>query len=54
MDAILATIDEGGRGIVVVYREGVNIFFSFIILILLKPFDDGLIQPLPCRLLGVG
>ena len=27
MDAILATIDEGGRGIVAIYREGVNICF---------------------------
>jgi len=26
--------------------------FSFCVLIVLKPFDEGLIQPLPCRLPG--
>ena len=31
-----------------------NIFFSFILFILLKSFDDGLVQPLPRRLPGVG
>ena len=28
--------------------------FSFILLILLKPFNEGLVQPLPCRLPGWG
>ena len=40
--------------IVVISREVVEInYFSFILLILLKPFDDGLVQPLPHRLSGV-
>jgi hypothetical protein len=50
----LAIIADGGRAIVVIYREGVEInYFSFILLILLKPFNDGLVQPLPHRLPGV-
>jgi len=54
MNAVLASIANGGRAIVVIDREGVEIiFFSFSLLILLKPFDDGLIQPLLCRLLRV-
>ena len=31
-----------------------SIIFSYILLILLKPFNDGLVQPLLRRLLGVG
>ena len=46
---------NGGRAIVVNYIEGVEIiYFSFILLILLKPFDGGLVQPLAKRLPGVG
>jgi hypothetical protein len=55
INAVLAIIANGGRTIVVIYRERVEIFFfSFILLILLKPFDGGLVQPLSRRLLGVG
>jgi hypothetical protein len=37
------------------FREAVQIiFFSFSLLILIKPIDDGLVQPLPHRLPGVG
>ena len=55
MNAVLAIIADGGRAIGVIYREGVEIiFFSFILLILLKSFDDSLVQPLPRRLPGVG
>jgi len=37
------------------YTEGVKIIlFSFILLILIKPFNGGLVQPLAKRLLGVG
>jgi hypothetical protein len=54
MNAVLAIIADGGRAIIVIDREGVEIIiFSFIFLILLKPFDGGLVQPLPCRLPGV-
>ena len=55
MDAILATIVEGGRAIILKFREAVQIFFfSFSLLILIKPIDDGFVQPLPRRLPGVG
>jgi hypothetical protein len=55
INAVLAIIADGGRAIGEIYREGVEIiFFSFIILILLKSFNDGLVQPLPHRLPGVG
>ena len=55
MNAVLAIIADGGQAIGVIYREGVEIFFfSFILLILLKSFDDSLVQPLPRRLPGVG
>jgi hypothetical protein len=55
MNAVLAIIADCGRAIGVIYREGVEIiFFSFILLILIKSFDDGLVQPLPRRLPGVG
>jgi len=56
MNAVLAIIADGERAIVVIYTEGVEIIlFSFIllILILIKPFDGGLAQPLPCMLPGV-
>jgi hypothetical protein len=54
MNAVLAIIANDGRAIIVIDREGVEInFFSFSLLILLKPFDDGLVQPLPRRLPGV-
>ncbi len=55
MDAILATIVDGGRAIILNFREAYKLFFlSFSLLILIKPIDDGLVQPLPRRLLGVG
>jgi hypothetical protein len=55
INAVLAIIADCGRAIGVIYREGVEIiFFSFILLILIKSFDDGLVQPLPRRLPGVG
>jgi hypothetical protein len=55
MDAILATIVDGGRAIIFNFREAVQIiFFSFSLLILIKPIDDCLVQPLPRRLPGVG
>ena len=51
----MATVVDGGRAIVVIIREGVEIiFFSFILLILLKSFDDSIVQPLPRRLPGAG
>jgi len=50
----LAIIADGRRGIFVIYREGEEIsFFSFILFILLKPFDNGLVQPLAKRLPGM-
>jgi hypothetical protein len=55
MDAVLATIVDGGRAIILNFREAVQFFFfSFSLLILIKPIDDGLVQPLPRRLPGVG
>ena len=55
MNAVLAIIADGGRAIIVIDREGVeiNYFLSFSLLILQKPFDGGLVQPLPHRLPGV-
>ena len=53
--AVLAIIAGGGRAIIIINREAVEIiFFSFILLILLKSFDGSLVQPLPRRLPGVG
>jgi len=50
----LAIIADGGRAIVVFYREGVEINYVLLfLLILIKPFDSGIIQPLAKRLLGV-
>jgi hypothetical protein len=47
---------DGGQVIVVIYTEGVQIkyFFSFSLLILIKPFDGSLGKPLAKRLPGVG
>jgi hypothetical protein len=42
MDAILATIVDGGRAIIVIFREAGQIsVFSCNLLILLKPFNGG-------------
>jgi hypothetical protein len=51
----LAIIADGGQANVVIYTEGVekNIL-SFILMILLKPFNGSLVEPLAKRLLGVG
>jgi hypothetical protein len=55
MNAVLAIIADGGRAIVEIYTEGEETnYFSFILLILLKPFDGSLVQPLAKRLPGVG
>jgi hypothetical protein len=54
MDAILAAIVDGGRAIIFNFREAVQFIFSFSLLILIKPIDDGLVQPLPRRLPGGG
>ena len=55
MNAVLAIIADGGQAIVVIYTEGEGIYyFSFILLILIKPFNVSLVQPLAKRLLGVG
>jgi len=54
MNAVLAIIADDGQGIVVIYTEGEEItIFSFILLILIIPFDGGLVQPLAKRLPGV-
>jgi hypothetical protein len=50
----LAIIADGGQAIVVIDIEPVEIIcFFFILLILLKPFDRGLDQPLSQRLTGM-
>ena len=55
MNVILAIIADGGRSIVVINREKAElIFFSFSLLILLKPFDGNLGQPISQMLPGVG
>jgi hypothetical protein len=52
--AVLAINADGRRAIIVIDREGVEIIlFSFSLLFLIKPVDDGLVQPLPRRLQGV-
>ncbi len=44
MNAVLGIIADGGRAIIVIDREGVEInCFSFSLLILIKPFDGGLV-----------
>jgi hypothetical protein len=54
MDAILAIIADGGPTIIAIDKEAVEIIvFYFILLILLKPFGGGLVQPLAKRLPGV-
>jgi hypothetical protein len=54
MNAVLAIIADGGRAIIEIDRKGIEkIYFSFILLILLKPFGGGLVQPLSKRLPGV-
>ncbi len=51
MNAVLAIIADGGRAIIVIDREAIQIiFFSCILLILLIPFYNGLVQPLAKRL----
>ncbi len=53
LNAVLAIIADGGRAIVVIYTEGDEInYFLFILLILIKPFDGGLVKPLVKRLPG--
>ena len=55
MNAVLAIIAGGGRAIVVIYREGVEInLFLIYFIIYIKPFNGGLVQPLPKRLPVVG
>ena len=50
----MAIIADGGRAIVVINREGVEIkYFLLYLLILLKPFNGGLVQPRAKRLPGV-
>ena len=54
MNTVLAIIADDGRAIIAIDREAVEIIvFYFILLILLKPFGGGLIQPLAKRLPGV-
>ena len=55
MNAVLAVTAKGGRLIIIIDREAVEInYFSFNLLILLKAFDKGLDQTLPQRLPWVG
>jgi hypothetical protein len=56
MDAMLATIVDGGRAIVVIYRDaGRNkLIYPLIWNFNTKPFECDLAQPLPQRRLGVG
>ena len=55
MNAVLAIIADDKLAIVVICTEGEEKnYFSFILLILIKPFDGGLLQPLAKRLPGVG
>ncbi len=50
INAVLAIIADGGRAIVVIYTEGEEInYFLLILLILIKPFDGGLVKPLAKR-----
>jgi hypothetical protein len=54
MNAVLAIIADGGRPNIEIIREVIEInYFSFSLLILLKPFNGGLVQLLPRRLPGV-
>ena len=55
MDAILAIIADGGRAIIEIYREAVEIIcFSFNLQFNTKPFEGDLGQPLPQRRPGWG
>jgi hypothetical protein len=55
INAVLAIIADGGGAIVVIYTEGEEImYFLLYLLIVIKPFDSGLIQPLVKRLPGLG
>jgi len=55
INAVLAIIADCGRAIVVIYTEGEEInYFLRILLILIRPFGGGLVQPLAKRLPGVG
>jgi hypothetical protein len=49
----LSLLTVGERLLLFTQRENKYIILSFILLILLKPFDDGLVQPLSRRLPGV-
>jgi hypothetical protein len=54
MNSVLAIIADGGRAIVVIHREAVEINYVLLyLLILLKPFNGGLDKPIPQRTLGV-
>jgi hypothetical protein len=56
MNAVLTIIADadGERGIIVIIREAVQIHYILLyLLILRKPFDGGLVQPLAKRLPGV-
>ena len=54
MDVILAVIADSEQATIVIDKEAVEInYFSCILLILLKPFDGGLVQPLAKRLPGM-
>ena len=54
MNAVLAIIADNGRAIIKLiemqYKKNI---FSFTLLNLMKPFDDGLVYPLAKRLPGV-
>ena len=55
MYAILAIIANGGRAIILIYREaGRNKLISYSLYEYIKPFDGGYVQPLAKRLPGVG
>jgi len=57
INAVLAIIADadGERAIIVINREAVQIhYFLLYLLILIKPFDDGLVQSLAKRLPGEG
>jgi len=50
----LAIIAGGGRAIVEIYRQGVEInYFLLYFIDSAKPFNSGLFQPLAKRLLGM-
>ena len=55
MNALLAIIADGRRVIIVIDREAVeiNVFSFSLLILLLKPFSNSLVQPLAKRLTGV-